>query len=262
MARVEGLTTEGITALVTQQVAAATDAITLSFSNLVAEQLAAYSATIDAKAPISSTFQSNTAYKAGQLIFNGSRLYSAKVDFTSSSSFNIANWNYVDCPVLCTSTTRPSGVQGLMIYETDTKLIYVYDTTWMMIKPDGPRGRVASIVGGSGDMPGGTTVFLNLTFAAVAGRRYRITGYAVGSQITNVTGACRVHLYTNANGDTTNVFYYNDVQVGDYCVGTGVLYLTAASTGNVIASMSMLTTASALRLTSNESYIYVEDIGI
>jgi hypothetical protein len=31
--------------------------------------------------------------------------------------------------VFCTSSTRPTGVDGLMIYETDTKRRYVYDST-------------------------------------------------------------------------------------------------------------------------------------
>lgn len=152
MARVESLTTTRILELFAEQAALDAAAYAASWEPVslveTADRVAAAAAQAELDtvtyAPISSMFMPATAYKAGQLVINAGRVYSAKIDFTSTASFSITNWNLVS-PFNAIIIAYNAGIM------TDVTTVVTIATA---------------------------------TFTAVTGCIYRITAGLVGSQIT------------------------------------------------------------------------------
>lgn len=76
--------------------------------------------------------------------------------------------------VTCTSATRPTGVTGRLIYETDTKTFSVYNgSAWM--PASATQSWLATRTTDAGPFTVVTDIAgLSITFTAIAGRRYRV----------------------------------------------------------------------------------------
>lgn len=69
--------------------------------------------------------------------------------------------------VTCTSGTRPTGVEGRLIYETDTDLLRVYDgSAWQRVANDSGKQVVSGFTSGTTDLNGDLPVSFGVTFAA------------------------------------------------------------------------------------------------
>lgn len=69
--------------------------------------------------------------------------------------------------VTCTSGTRPTAVEGRLIFETDTNLLRVHDgSTWRAISNTAGRITVAGTQIGSTDGSGDITISFGVTFSA------------------------------------------------------------------------------------------------
>jgi hypothetical protein len=91
-------------------------------------------------------------------------------------------------PVVCTSSTRPTGVAGLLIYETDTNLFVVYNGShWVQITPE------SAYIQGTGGI--NSTTFTDLNDE-------------VGPAVTVLTGTkaiVNVHAHVNNNSVQFNI---------------------------------------------------------
>jgi lysophospholipase L1-like esterase len=79
-------------------------------------------AALATRAPVSTTWQPATPYKAGQLVWQNGNIYRAKVDFTSTGSFNTANWDLAFTAAYVTRSTLGNrlGVTGDSITAANT----------------------------------------------------------------------------------------------------------------------------------------------
>jgi len=112
-----------------------------------------------AATPLFPTVPDNAFVLATVLVGNGvSSIVDADItDIRSASDTDgtttLGNTGFVSATggtQVCTSTTRPSPVTGMEIYETDTGLKYIYDgTEWALIGGK-PASMVKSVVGSSG----------------------------------------------------------------------------------------------------------------
>lgn len=137
-----------------------------------------------------------------------SRLKLRKPDYTDPESVITDinnNFDIIDSVVnanFYTSSTRPVGFAGRLIYETDTKLLALYtDGAWTYVGGDAyARGKRAII---TSDVNSATTInsveigpYISITFTAEAARRYWIeTAYNISWTSgggTSVTAVPRV----------------------------------------------------------------------
>jgi hypothetical protein len=107
----------------------------------------------------------------------------------------------------CTSATRPSHAAGLTIYEIDTGLVQISNgTSWKQIKPDGPRGLMASPVGSTTTTSSTTTTEIkdsqvgDYVFTAVSGRQYEVH-YSGRAQ--SDAGATTMNVYIRDGGGSS-----------------------------------------------------------
>lgn len=105
-------------------------------------------------------------------------------DYTDAATAIAGNMQIIDDKfeaVVCTSSTRPaSPFNGMLIWETDTKILRMWDgvSTWRYVlssvKPFGKMAYAWSTGPSSAVKNAETGPFLPLTFNTVAGRRYAL----------------------------------------------------------------------------------------
>jgi microcystin-dependent protein len=110
--------------------------------------------------------------------------------------------------IVCTSTTRPTGVvEGTMIYETDTNLIYLYSGSQWNQNNLTPVGMISPFAGSSA--PGGwllcdAAAVSRTTYAslfALIGTTYGVGDGSTTFNVPDLRGRTALGLGTNANAD-------------------------------------------------------------
>jgi hypothetical protein len=143
------------------------------------------------------------------------------------SSFTSAFWDdYVREQVVttCTSGTRPAGVEGRFIYETDTNKLRVYDgSTWDEVWAEGSSGTYTPTLTGMVVGTGGST-YNSATFSYANGMLH-VTGRLV-------FGTTGVTLPTGTIGVGPPSGFTIAPVVVAVCPA-GLCYMTAAGTGYV-----------------------------
>lgn len=130
---------------------------------------------------------------------------------------------------------------------------------WHM--PKGPRGYIGSLAQvGNIDVGAAFTDLISLSVPVVNARRYRVTGFANGSQITAGPSISRVQIIDDQGGQKW-VTYASSLAVGISIIGTGVWHFTATSTRTAVIKLQGAASNGALRTTS-EDYLLVEDMGV
>jgi len=169
---------------------------------------------------------------------------------------------------IVTSTTRPTGAalfDGLEIYETDTDQALTHDGA-NFLPPDnvaaGAQGRYAQVVANQTGISTEVDITgLTITFTALAGRRYRISGYMRTQQLTTASDTQEIYITTGANVKiqisslvgTLNGFNVHQPAV---ILVPGAGSVTYKLRGASIATMSILADV------IYPAYILVEDIGV
>lgn len=160
------------------------------------------------------------------------------------------------------NTQWPTPADGSVSYTTDTGTLWVRRSgAWKAL----PLGWVAQIVGPAAlvNVAQNTTI-MALTAPVQAGRRYRLTAFAAGSQQT----AASTNTYFNLAGPNDNVqgrFFQmpgpSGVAVGGYTAATGVWPYSPSASGNQTWTLSGFTSAGTISVAANQCHILLEDIG-
>lgn len=104
----------------------------------------------------------------------------------------------------------------------------------------------------------GCTVTVNL----VTGRRYRITGFCYGQQITNTSAnVYAIIVGPQVTGGNRRMFHQTAVGPNTAVTGGASWDLVSASTGSATYKIQALSTSSAYRIAAGDAQITVEDIG-
>lgn len=136
--------------------------------------------------------------------------------------------------------------------------------TSAILPASAPRGWVAQALGPASavNITGGVVV-ASVTAPVVAGRRYRITCFGWGQQITAVGPAAYWTLASAANIDSTQGRFVHDVNVpvASYVKGTGVYTYLATASGSQTWALQGFSNGGALAVAVNACFVAVEDIG-
>lgn len=129
-----------------------------------------------------------------------------------------------------------------------------------------PRGYVASAFGPSTTVSCGATLtnVMALTANVVAGRRYRLSLFAYGTQTTAASATAFFTLTGSTNIDTPqNRFIQNSGQVAisSALVGSAVYTYTPAASGSQTWTIAGQTAAGTLSVGANQCFAVLEDMG-
>lgn len=128
-----------------------------------------------------------------------------------------------------------------------------------------PLGWIAQTVGpASAVNVAQNTTIITLAAPVVAGRRYRLSAFAAGSQQTTAS----TNTYFNLGGPNDNPqgrFYQmpgpSGVAVGGYTAATGVWPYTPSSSATQTWTLSGFCSAGTISVAVNQCHILLEDIG-
>ena len=176
----------------------------------------------------------------------------------------ISNLTQGNRPGICTSTTRPTApYEGQTIYETDTDKVLVWNnsawypnwnTAWGQVAYNSRTSNLTNI----GTTP---TEVTSVTFTAVAGRRYSITGNC-GVLKEGSTNYAQAVIYNDSTQIARIGLAY--VSAGTEVVFTGTCF-ESPSAGSVTYKLMVVFTANTLNEvkagSTNPSFIQVSDIG-
>jgi hypothetical protein len=156
------------------------------------------------------------------------------------------------------------GYPGQYIDRGDAHYLVRFNgTVWETIaRAGGPLGYVADGVKGAGstDCVAAWTDVMSLTVPVVLNRRYRVTAYASGQQVTSGPSTSRTQVIDD-QGDLGLIAYQTALPVNTILLGTGVMYMTANSTRNAVFKVQGAASVSALRVAAASAWILVEDMG-
>jgi hypothetical protein len=189
----------------------------------------------------------------------------------SSASWGNPVW---DQSINCFNSTADRDTQWLTPHEgaecftVDTGSPWVYRAgAWH----GRPKGYVASVIGPAAntDCTPEITV-MSVAFPVVIGRRYRITGFINGGQVT-AAGSPRARLtaptggpltfdLTSGNGTWVS-FAATSVAAGVSVVESAAHTATATATGTATVNLTGSAGTGALRVNANACQILIEDIG-
>lgn len=127
-----------------------------------------------------------------------------------------------------------------------------------------PRGYLAEAVKGAGNVDCGAspTDVVSVTFPIVAGRRYRLTGYGNGSQITTGGNIANIRIVDDQTGSQL-IIYSNALPVSTSLLSTGTAYFTATTTRSCTCKVQGFSAVGALRFAgAGSAWIFAEDMGI
>jgi len=171
--------------------------------------------------------------------------------------------------IVCTSGTRPSSPnEGMPIYETDTDKLLIYTTATTTWQPPWnlPWGYITTNTG-----PGSQTDYtapanvLSITPTLLANRRYKLSGYLIGTQVT--AGGTPTLKFLDSAADTigpggnsarltpSGIAYVNT----DVITATG--FTLVSGSGAKTYNLQAQDSAGALRVATNAAMLLLEDIG-
>lgn len=97
--------------------------------------------------------------------------------------------------------------------------------------------------------------------AVTQGRRYRVSGYCNGQQITATGSASQAWVGDLVQGGGTPIVYWFSAAVNTYLIGGGNYIYTANATRTETFGINAGTTGGGIRFPANVNWIYVEDLG-
>ena len=161
----------------------------------------------------------------------------------------------------CTAATHPvvNLFDGRLIRETDTGDILRYDAVTVGWLPIDTRGIIGTTLGAGADCVAGFTDVCTLAVNVIAGRKYKVTGFVNGTQITAI-GTSRTQIADDQAG-LQWIAYTVSLAVNQKLLGTGVHEFTATTTRLATMKLQGASTAGALRVVASDSKIIVEDVG-
>lgn len=136
-------------------------------------------------------------------------------------------------PGVCTSTTRPSApYEGMMIYETDTDKVLVWNGSAWYANWNQAWGYInQATLATSSNYNNGTYDVLSLTFSAIANRRYRYT--STGLVVNSGTGHFVSAITDNSNNLLREYFGYFSISANNYQSVFLDYIETASTTGSL-----------------------------
>jgi hypothetical protein len=141
-----------------------------------------------------------------------------------------------------------------------------YDTVWKPIVVD-PRLPLGFQWYGVGpptqtDAVSSVVTLITATIPTVAGRKYRITGYGAGEQVTAPGGPGTGQNYRVISPAGASVFAQQiSTPVGGRIFGSGSLYYVGVGGMETFTLGSYLINGGALRTAPNACWMLIEDIG-
>jgi hypothetical protein len=116
--------------------------------------------------------------------------------------------------------------------------------------------------GSNTDCTGSLTTIVNLAVNVVSGRKYRVAGFAIGTQVT-VAGRAVVRILAGGSeiGPSVRPIDQLNAAVNETIGGYAAWRYTATSTASITFSMAGNASSGAFRVLANASQITVEDNG-
>ena len=134
------------------------------------------------------------------------------------------------------------------------------------LRPSGlllPRGYITSLTGPAATVSAGgsLTTVLSLPTPVVVGRRYRVSGFGRGQQLTaQSTGSTQI-LIQDDQGGSANLALVTTPPANTYVFGSGVYLYVPTATKTATLTLQGATPAGSLSFAANQSFLMVEDIG-
>lgn len=149
-----------------------------------------------------------------------------------------------------------SPADGTIAYTQDDDMLWArVNGAW---RPMVPGGIIATATGPGATTDCGATLttLASITVPVLSGRRYRITGTAIGTQLT-AAGAQARFIVTVVTGHN-NIAYRTTLPLNEAVGGTGVFFYTATSTTSVTFALQGSTNTGALRVSAGNTQITAE----